>query len=311
MLLPRHREHPRSGALTLALAVCLAAALAADGHAQLASAVHVVSAGNRTCPANQCTFLAGTSWFTDDGSLYHLATSNWRPPALPYAAPIARIYLWDVAAGDSFPALMGPSVEMPVGAAFNLLVAHGARGCLYGHGATADNISGNVTFIDAPALDGHPDAFLLVTEAAPTGDPTNVGVYYDGSRLQWGIFNEDGTTMTVGRYFTVYDDSCAIGLGARYVITCSAPQGGDCGEGTVIGYRDSAARLLVTQRWTGVYNPHPVGVYYNSFLQYWQVFNLDGADMPINARFDVALISVLLVDNFETGNTSAWSAESP
>lgn len=33
--------------------------------------------------------------------------------------------------------------------------------------------------------------------------------------------------------------------------------------------------------------------------------------MPINAKFDVALISVLLEDNFETGNTSAWSAESP
>lgn len=51
----------------------------------------------------------------------------------------------------------------------------------------------------------------------------------------------------------------------------------------------STLRLLVTQYFTGVYNPHPVGVSYNYTLNKWQIVNEDEADIPVNANFNVML----------------------
>ncbi|WP_367873878.1 hypothetical protein [Luteolibacter sp. Populi] len=48
-------------------------------------------------------------------------------------------------------------------------------------------------------------------------------------------------------------------------------------------------RLIVTQYFTGVYNPHAVGVNYNVTLKKWQIFNEDNADLPVNANFNVMI----------------------
>src|SRR5690606_20638998 len=40
---------------------------------------------------------------------------------------------------------------------------------------------------------------------------------------------------------------------------------------------------LITQFWSGVYNPHPVGVEYNTSAARWQILNEDGAAIPVNA----------------------------
>lgn len=49
------------------------------------------------------------------------------------------------------------------------------------------------------------------------------------------------------------------------------------------------ARPLVTQFWSSVYNPHPVGVQYNSVSGRWQIVNEDGVDIPANAKFNVLI----------------------
>ena len=50
------------------------------------------------------------------------------------------------------------------------------------------------------------------------------------------------------------------------------------------------AILIITQNWSvsGVYNPHPVGVYYGGGK--WIIFNEDVAAMPVNAAFNVLVI---------------------
>ncbi|HZB11132.1 MAG TPA: hypothetical protein VE525_18670 [Rubrobacter sp.] len=54
------------------------------------------------------------------------------------------------------------------------------------------------------------------------------------------------------------------------------------------------AILVVTPNWNpegspGIYNAHPIGVWYDSEAQRWAVFNQDLADMPVEAGFNVRL----------------------
>lgn len=58
------------------------------------------------------------------------------------------------------------------------------------------------------------------------------------------------------------------------------------------------AVLIVTQLWNpggvgGVYNNHPIGVYYQSGAQRWAIYNQDFASMPTNASFNVRVAATL------------------
>lgn len=56
------------------------------------------------------------------------------------------------------------------------------------------------------------------------------------------------------------------------------------------------ATILVTQNWNpgksgGVYNAHPVGVWYDHNRKRWAIFNEDRADLPAGASFNVVVLS--------------------
>jgi len=56
----------------------------------------------------------------------------------------------------------------------------------------------------------------------------------------------------------------------------------------------STAQLTVTQSYNppgsrGVYNNHPIGVFYDRTVNKWAVFNQDRAPMPAGASFNVLL----------------------
>jgi hypothetical protein len=40
---------------------------------------------------------------------------------------------------------------------------------------------------------------------------------------------------------------------------------------------------------TGVYNPHPIGVYYDNGMQKWAIYNDDEAPMQTGIAFNVML----------------------
>jgi hypothetical protein len=46
---------------------------------------------------------------------------------------------------------------------------------------------------------------------------------------------------------------------------------------------------LVTQYWSAVYNPHPVGVLYNPAIAKWMLVNEDGANIPADAKFNILI----------------------
>jgi len=54
------------------------------------------------------------------------------------------------------------------------------------------------------------------------------------------------------------------------------------------------AVVSVTQNWNpgggaGVFNDHPVGVFYDEDVDKWAIYNRDGAPMPAGAAFNVAV----------------------
>jgi hypothetical protein len=105
--------------------------------------------------------------------------------------------------------------------------------------------------------------------------------------------------------------TCSTGLGLIYWVKCQAPAVNTCSLGPIAAW-DPRARLLVTQRWSAasaVFNPHNVGVYYTGGG--WRVFNEDGAAMPNNVEFNVAVISVLLADDFESADLECWTLSPP
>jgi hypothetical protein len=45
----------------------------------------------------------------------------------------------------------------------------------------------------------------------------------------------------------------------------------------------------------GVYNAHNIGVWYDSSLDQWSIFNQDGANMPDGAAFNVLVAEPVTV----------------
>ena len=78
------------------------------------------------------------------------------------------------------------------------------------HRATAGNVSANSTFLDESSINDNPDAVLYVTQNwNPGGEGGTysdhpVGVWYDGDRGRWAIFNQDREAMPEGAAFNVF-----------------------------------------------------------------------------------------------------------
>ena len=155
---------------------------------------------------------------------------------------------------------------------------------------TADaTISGNVSMIDHPVTNGDPDKLLFVSHEFGTAGPNAVspqGVWYDGD--QWGVFNQDLSTMNKGMKYNVFvvDEDYDLAFKHTALINNIA------GSTTVINHpltnNNPDAKIIVTQNWQeipGVYNNHHIGVWY--FNGTWRIFNQDFAAMPEGATFNI------------------------
>ena len=96
----------------------------------------------------------------------------------------------------------GPALELNNG---GIAVAGTVRPA-FQHTATAGTISGNLTRIDHPLLNGNPAAMVYVTHVYGPGSNVYVpavGVYYDAGASRWTIFREDLGAMPVSATFNV------------------------------------------------------------------------------------------------------------
>jgi hypothetical protein len=184
------------------------------------------------------------------------------------------------------------------GASFNVLVPHPDADAFV-HEADAGNITGNYTLIDHAGINGDPDALVIVTQnwnppaSAGVYNDHAIGVFYSAAALKWAIFNQDVAAMPVGAAFNVLvlDD-------LRWSHLHSADALNTTGNRTFIDHPalngNPDALVQVTPNWnpgnsTGVYNDHPVGVFYDSSQQRWAITNLDGLSIPLGADFNVLI----------------------
>ena len=190
---------------------------------------------------------------------------------------------------------------MPVNAAFNVLVPNPDTS-VFVHTATVANTSGHITTIDYPLANAHPNAILIVTQNWDPGglggvdDEHPIGVYYVSG--QWTIFNQDHVAMPVGAAFNVFVPTPRPGVG---VFVQMAATGVNIGGH--ITYIDNAltngnpnAIIVVTPNWnppggSGIYDNHPIGVFYFSTIHQWGIFNQDHAAMPNGAAFNVYVVA--------------------
>jgi Tol biopolymer transport system component len=264
-------------------------ALAQDAKAFL----HVATAGNTS----------GGSTTIEDvfvnarPDLILIVTPNWNPGGAGSGvynnSPIAVLYNERTTRWAIFNLDM--RVPISVGAAFNIKAYRpGTRLPALVHRATASNTSGNYTFLEPP-LSPVSNALLVTPNWNPGGgmgvsNNHPVGVFFElpgSSDGRWRIANQAATDpMPVGAAFNV------AAKGVSYPATVANIRGNSMYLENWQAPNDPAALLFVTPNpyprlGPGVYNNHPLGVWYDAGAGKWAIFNQDLAAIPVGASFTV------------------------
>ena len=173
---------------------------------------------------------------------------------------------------------------------------------VFTHTATEANSRGDYTYISHPAIDGDPNAVVLVAKSTDGANPRrtsydhSIGVWYEGvNEKKWAIFNQDRAAIPAGRSFQV------IIWPESETFVHYAKLGNTEGSRTYLDNPltngEPDALLRVTQNWNpgggrGVYNDHLIGVLYDADARKWAIYNTDGAPIPYGAAFNIAVSRV-------------------
>lgn len=165
--------------------------------------------------------------------------------------------------------------------------------------AAAPYIFGDEALINNGASESQTGALLFLTENISPGGACNcvidqapLGVMYDTFWDRWAVINEDQSAMPAGASFNVL--AVPASSPGVFVHTAAAPN--IDGQLTLINSPltndNPKAELQVTQDFDpgaigGTYDPHVIGVWYDSALGEWSIINEDGEFMPVGASFNV------------------------
>lgn len=155
----------------------------------------------------------------------------------------------------------------------------------------ADELYGYNIIIDNPFTNNQPNLALFVTPNWNPGgacgcisEPIPLSVMYVGGWNAWMIFREDANPIPLGTTFNVL----AVPKGGPvffYIASSSSVSGDSTYIDNPLTNGNPNALLLVSA--SNIYEPHPLGVWYNSFLQKWAIFYEDGSPMYPTENFNV------------------------
>ena len=163
------------------------------------------------------------------------------------------------------------------------------------HWARNTNISGHLTWLNHPAINGQPNANIFASPAfftslltTPTGWP--VGTWMSGPN--WSLFNEDTTVpMPNNARYNVF--AAGSGSGAVRHVATTANISGATTSLDEPGLNNMPNQIVFAmQNYTAgaAYNPNQIGVFYFGWggSGGWSITNLDtGKPMPTGAGFSV------------------------
>jgi len=170
---------------------------------------------------------------------------------------------------------------------------------VFTHTATDANSRGDYTYISDPAIDGDPNAVVLVVPSTDRGNARgssydhNIGVWYEGvNEKKWAIFNQDRAAIPGGAAFEVVVPPASQSF-VHYAVPDNTISNTSYLDNPLTNGEPNAG-LSVTQNWNpgggrGVYNDHPIGLVYDQDVQKWAIYNQEGTPMPNGAAFNVAV----------------------
>jgi hypothetical protein len=173
--------------------------------------------------------------------------------------------------------------------------------------STAGNIAVQSAIIDNFATNDQPGALVFATpnfdiggvcgchDSSPTNTPIGVG-YIPGSPGHWVVFHEDNSAMTVGEEYNILVVPQAMPNVFRKVTSAATDSGDSSYFSNPLTNGNPNAKILVSQVYNtknsaspGVYNNHNVGVWYNSTIKEWAVYEEDGSTMPAGLHFNILI----------------------
>lgn len=158
--------------------------------------------------------------------------------------------------------------------------------------ATASNTYGYILDINNTLTNNQPALNVQATQVwTSTYDVHPTAVWYDRFDGEWTVFNEDIANIPLGTSFDISGQYTGGGRYLQVTATSSNISGDSMYINNAISNNKPNVAFLVTQDYTGTYDPHYVGVWYNGSQQQWAVFNEDGTALPIGATFDLELDS--------------------
>ena len=177
-----------------------------------------------------------------------------------------------------------------------------ANSTVFTHTATDANSRDYYTYISDPAIDGDPNAVVLVAPSPDGGNARgasydhNIGVWYEGANeKKWAIFNQDRAAIPAGRTFEVIIPPASETF--VHYAKLDNTEGNSTYLDSPLTNGEPDALLTVTQNWNpgggrGVYNDHPIDVLYEADIRKWAICNRGGAPMAGGAAFNVAVSRV-------------------
>lgn len=218
--------------------------------------------------------------------------------------PIGVIYnlfggsLWAIANLDE-------STNIAAGSTYNVLVVQKASKKVFVQTATTGNTLGGATYINSPLTNDNPNAMILITQNIdPDGanefvSDHPVGAYYNPTLKQWGVLNEDGSSMGIGAHFNIMIGSKASNGGSE--IVTKARSQNSAGSFVLIDSPATVgnpnAAVFETPNSDpggtgGKFDTAITGVeYFQSPTDNWAVFQEDGSTMTHGFAFNVLSFS--------------------
>lgn len=259
------------------------------------SFVHFASSGNI---ANNWTYL-DSSLTNNTPNVLVLVTSNWNPAGVGGTYNDHAIGVWYESESQKWAVYNQDMAAMPIDAAFNVQVPPaGTTGFV--HTANAGNIVDNWTYIDSPLTTNIPNAIVFVTSNWNPGDvggtynDHEIGVWYDSSAQKWAIYNQDIASMPVGAAFNVFIPPASATVFVHISSVDNISYNYTYIDSSLTNNTPNAV-LLVTSNWNpgnigGTYNDHAVGVWYDTSVGKWAIYNQDMAAMPVDAAFNIMVL---------------------
>lgn len=171
---------------------------------------------------------------------------------------------------------------MPNGVMYNVLVTKGLL-----HKVSTSNLY--YSYINSDLTNYNPQLSLQVTQnwnpggAGGVYNAANVGTFYDPGEGKWAIYNTNFTALPFNAAFNVAVQSGIVVTNPTSGTNTLKIDSDACNN-------DPSAKVFATHTYTGgAVDAHAIGVKYSAGTGRWQIYHLDGTELPENASYAVTV----------------------